>query len=90
MIKFLEWTATIITLAGAILTTLAIDPLNVYMFNLGSLLWAFWAILEKKYSILIVNMGMLLIYVSGSLIRILEIDLYKLKELVYNVTTLTN
>lgn len=81
MIKVLEWIATIITLAGAVLTSLGIDPLNVYVLNCGSLLWALWAIFEKKFSILIVNLGMLVIYFTGSLIRILEIDIIKILTL---------
>ena len=39
----LEWIATIVTVGAAIATALAIDPLNIYLFNLGSILWLIWA-----------------------------------------------
>lgn len=73
MSKFFEWIGTIITLSGAVLTTLGIDPLNIYIMNIGSLIWVIWAILERKFGILIVNLGLLLIYVYGIIIRNFEI-----------------
>jgi len=65
LLKFLEWIATIITLAGALLTSLRLDPWNIYVLNMGSFLWLLWAILEKRLSIALVNGGMLAIYIFG-------------------------
>lgn len=66
----LEWFATAITLTGALLTSLAIDPWNIYVLNFGSFLWLLWAVLEKKFSIALVNFGMLAIYIFGIFRRI--------------------
>jgi hypothetical protein len=67
--KILEWSATIITLAGALATSLAYDPWNIYILNVGSLLWIIWSVLERKASIALVNAGMLLIYLFGLIQR---------------------
>lgn len=66
----LEWTATIVTVGGAIATALAIDPLNIVLFNIGSVLWIWWAVLTKRTSIVVVNIGLLLVYVYGLFVRI--------------------
>ncbi len=69
-IVVIEWTGTLFTLIGAVLTSLHIDPYNVYILNIGSLCWVIWAILVKRTSILIVNLGLLIIYFYGTLIRL--------------------
>lgn len=67
MNDFLKWTATAITILGAVLTSLNIYPLNVIAFNLGSVLWLIFAIRIKENSLVVVNAGMLLVYVFGLL-----------------------
>jgi hypothetical protein len=66
MTKTIEWIAVLISIYGAVLTVIGIDPYNIYVLNLGSLLWVIWGFLERKYSIIIVNFGMLSIYVMGT------------------------
>lgn len=66
----LEWLATIVTVAAALATALAIDPLNIYLFNMGSVLWLIWAIRIKRASLVVVNTGLLLVYVYGFIVRI--------------------
>ena len=66
MTKTIEWLAVLISIYGAVLTVIGIDPYNIYVLNLGSLLWVIWGFLERKYSIIIVNFGMLSIYVMGT------------------------
>ena len=61
----LKWVATTITLIGAVLTSLNIYPLNVIAFNLGSVLWLIFAIRIKEPSLIVVNTGLLLVYVAG-------------------------
>ena len=65
MNKILKWAATAITLVGAVLTSLNIYPLNVIAFNLGSVLWLIFAIRIKEPSLIVVNAGLLLVYVAG-------------------------
>jgi len=68
--KFLEWTATIVTIGAAIATAISLDPLNIYLFNLGSILWLIWAVRIKKPSLVVVNVGLLAVYIYGALVRI--------------------
>ena len=63
--NILKWVATTITLIGAVLTSLNIYPLNVITFNLGSVLWLIFAIRIKEPSLIVVNTGLLLVYVAG-------------------------
>lgn len=63
--NILKWVATTITLIGAVLTSLNIYPLNVIAFNLGSVLWLIFAIRIKEPSLIVVNAGLLLVYVAG-------------------------
>lgn len=63
--NILKWVATTITLIGAVLTSLNIYPLNVIAFNLGSVFWLIFAIRIKEPSLIVVNAGLLLVYVAG-------------------------
>ena len=63
--NILKWVATAITLIGAVLTSLNIYPLNVIAFNLGSVFWLIFAIRIKEPSLIVVNAGLLLVYVAG-------------------------
>ena len=64
--SLLKWTATAATLAGAVLTSLAIDPVNVYLFNAGSLLFLIWAVRIQDTALIAVNAGLLTIYAVGT------------------------
>jgi len=67
----LKWLGTIFTILGALLTSLQIDPYNVYSFNLGSLFWLSAAVLMKDPALIVVNLMLLAIYIFGSIIRLL-------------------
>jgi hypothetical protein len=62
--------ATIVTIGAAIATAVSLDPLNIYLFNLGSILWLIWAVRIKKPSLVVVNVGLLSVYIYGALVRI--------------------
>ena len=64
-----KWAGTFITLIGAVLTTLAIDPINIYFLNIGSILFLIWAFLIKDKAMIAVNAGLLTIYIIGVTIR---------------------
>jgi hypothetical protein len=66
----LEWSATIVTVGAALATALSIDPLNIYMFNIGSVLWLVWAVRINRVSLVVVNVGLLAVYVYGLIVRI--------------------
>ena len=70
MVDFLKWVATLVTLAGALATALALDPLNIYLLNAGAVLFLIWGILIKEKAMIAVNFGLLAIYVFGLIYRI--------------------
>jgi hypothetical protein len=67
----LEWSATAFTVAGALTTALSVDPLNIYLLNLGSILWLIWAVLIKRTSLIVVNSALLAVYVYGFVLRVI-------------------
>ena len=55
MVDFIKWIATLVTLGGALATTLALDPLNIYLLNFGAVLFLVWgmsALLLKRSTLL--------------------------------------
>ena len=68
--NFLKWTATILTILGALAISYKIDPLNIYLLNAGSVFWIIWSLRIREYSILIVNLVMMLIYAHGLIMRL--------------------
>jgi hypothetical protein len=70
MVDFLKWVATLVTLAGALATALALDPLNIYLLNTGAILFLIWGILIKEKAMIAVNAGLLGIYVFGLMLRV--------------------
>jgi hypothetical protein len=67
--SWFKWAGTFVTLIGAVLTTLAIDPINIYFLNIGSILFLIWAFLIKDKAMIAVNAGLLTIYIIGVTIR---------------------
>jgi len=70
MKTILEWLATALTVAGALTTALAMDPLNIYLLNAGTLLWLIWALMVKRTSLIVVNAALLAVYVYGFVLRV--------------------
>jgi len=65
-----KWLATVVTLAGAMATAWAYDPLNIYLLNLGAFLFLIWGYLIRDKAMIVVNAGMLSIYMIGIWIRL--------------------
>ena len=65
----LEWSATAFTVAGAVAIALAVDPLNIYLLNVGAVLWLIWAVMVKRTSLIVVNGALLAVYVYGFVLR---------------------
>jgi len=70
MTEFLKWLGTALTIAGAVATSLAMDPLNVYLFNAGAITWLAAAIRMKEKSLIVVNAGLLAVYIFGVIYRL--------------------
>ena len=71
MLTVLKWCGTAFTIAGALATALHMDPLNIVLFNLGTITWLLASIKMKDHALIAVNAGLLTIYVFGAIIRIL-------------------
>jgi hypothetical protein len=69
LLAYLKWSATAVTLAGAAATALALDPLNIYLLNLGSMAWLVAAVMMKDRPLIAINAGLLAIYGLGFLVR---------------------
>lgn len=69
-VNILKWLATFVTLGGALATALMIDPLNIWLLNLGALMFLTWGFLIKEKAMVAVNFGLLAIYVFGLIYRI--------------------
>jgi len=65
----LKWVACAVTLAGALCTSLQIDPLNIWLLNLGALLYLVWSVRIREWSLITINAGLLLIYIVGIFVR---------------------
>ena len=69
LVNKIKWVATAVTLAGAVATADMFDPLNIWLLNIGSLLFLIWAVMIKEKAMITVNSGLLLIYVFGAFYR---------------------
>jgi hypothetical protein len=63
--KILGWTGCFFICAGALCTSLRIDPLNIYLLNIGNLSYLLWSIRTKTHSQIVVNSVLLTIYLFG-------------------------
>ena len=61
----LQWVGTVFTLLGAVLTSAAIDPWNIWAFNIGTICWGWYAYRAKMASLFTVNAGLMVIYMGG-------------------------
>jgi len=70
IVSLTKWTATVITLMGAICTSFMIDPLNIILLNLGAFLFLIWGFLIRDRAMITVNGGLLFIYFLGIILRL--------------------
>ena len=61
----LKWLGCAAVCAGALCTSLRIDPLNIYLLNAGALLYLVWAVRIRERNLIIVNAVLLAIYIVG-------------------------
>ena len=62
---YLKWLACAVTLSGALCTSLRIDPLNIYLLNLGAVLYLCWGYRIREWNLVAINTGLLIIYLYG-------------------------
>ena len=61
----LKWLGCATVVAGALCTSLRIDPLNIYLLNVGALAYLLWAIRIRELNLILVNGVLLAIYILG-------------------------
>ena len=66
---WLKWIACAVTLCGALCTILQIDPLNIWLLNLGAVLYLAWSYRIREWSLVTINGGLLAIYLIGLFVR---------------------
>jgi len=62
---YLKWLACGVTLIGALCTSLRIDPANIYLLNLGAILYLTWGYRIREWNLVAINSGLLIIYLYG-------------------------
>ena len=65
MNDYLKWIATAVCLVGAFCTSFRIDPINIYLLNLGAFLFLVWSVRIKDTALIVVNSGLLIAYLIG-------------------------
>lgn len=71
MTFYLKWLATVVTIAGAICTSINIYPLGPALLNFGALLWLIVAIKWREWSLITINATLLAIYTVGLVVKLL-------------------
>ena len=61
----LKWLGCATVVAGALCTSLRIDPLNIYLLNVGALAYLVWAVRIREKNLIVVNAVLLALYVVG-------------------------
>jgi hypothetical protein len=62
---YLKWLATLVTIVGAICTSINLYPLGPALLNVGAFLWLIVAIKWREWSLITINATLLLIYTVG-------------------------
>ena len=63
--SILKWLGCAAVCAGALCTSLRIDPLNIYFLNAGALLYLLWALRIGERNLIVVNAVLLALYLVG-------------------------
>jgi hypothetical protein len=64
----LKYVGMIAVILGAVLTSLRIDPLNIFFLNLGALSYLIWSIRIREWNLVAVNGTLLAIYIVGAVL----------------------
>ena len=65
MDTLLKWSGMVAVVAGALCTSLRIDPLNIWLLNMGALLYLIWGYRIREWNLVVVNAVLLAIYAIG-------------------------
>ena len=65
LVWFLEWISTTVLLIGCALNAMNVYPANIYWCLAGNFGWAVVAIIWRKWSLIVIQMTVTVIYVAG-------------------------
>lgn len=68
---YLKWVATLVTIVGAVCTSINIYPLGPALLNVGAFLWLIVAIAWREWSLIVINATLLAIYTTGLIVKLL-------------------
>ena len=63
--SIIEWSSTVVLLAGVALTAINIFPLNIYVNFVGNMLWLATGLLWRKWSLVVVSSIISVMYAAG-------------------------
>jgi hypothetical protein len=63
--SILKWSGCFLVIAGAICTSLRIDPLNIILLNMASICYLSWGYRIKEWNQVVVNVVLIVIYIIG-------------------------
>ena len=63
----LKWTACVITLVGALFTSLEMHAVNREILTVGGLLYLWWSVRIREWNLIVINAALILIYAVGLL-----------------------
>jgi hypothetical protein len=61
----LKWAGCALVCAGAVCTSLRIDPLNIYLLNAASICYGLWGYRIKELNQVVVNVFLIVVYIIG-------------------------
>ena len=65
----LKWTACIVTLTAALLTSFEMLEYNRLLFSVGAGLYLIWSVRIKEYNLIVINGALLAIYAVGLIVK---------------------
>jgi hypothetical protein len=71
IVFYLKWLATLVTIAGAIFTSINMYPEGPALLNVGAFLWLIVSIIWREWSLIVINTTLLLIYTVGLVVKLL-------------------
>jgi hypothetical protein len=71
IVFYLKWLATVITIVGAVCTSINMYPLGPALLNLGAFIWLIVSIMWREWSLIVINATLLLIYTVGLVVKLL-------------------
>ena len=69
---WLKWTATVLTIIGAVAVTLDVAWWDVTVLTVASIVWIVWSFRIQEWSLVTVNVFMITIYGYGIIDRLIS------------------